>query len=86
LNIIGAQFLSSATEGLLNLLKRKAVEDNIEMDFYAVINKNLSIEVDDGKERLEKDLSKEYNLYNFDQWTSIIQPQELNSLAFTEYT
>ncbi|WJX84602.1 hypothetical protein P8452_67162 [Trifolium repens] len=86
LNIIGAQFLSSATEGLFNPLKRKAVEDDMEMDFYAVLNKNLSREVDDGKERLEKDLSKENNFYNFDQWTSIIQPQELNSLAFTGYT
>nr|QSD99839.1 NAC family transcription factor [Melilotus albus] len=81
LNMIGAQFLSSATEGLFNNpLKRKAVEDNIGMDFYAVLNKNLSREVDDGKQRLEKDLSKGYNnFYNFDQWTSIIQPQELNS-------
>jgi hypothetical protein len=86
LNIIGAQFLSSATEGLFNPLKRKAVEDDMEMDFYAVLNKNLSREVDDGKERLEKDLSKENNFYNFDQWTSIIQPQELNSLVFTGYT
>ncbi|CAJ2632625.1 NAC domain-containing protein [Trifolium pratense] len=86
LNIIGAQFLSSATEGFFNPLKRKAVEDDIEMDFYAVLNKNLSREGDSVKERLEKDLSKEYNFYNFDQWTSIIQPHELNSLAFTGYT
>ncbi|XP_045798775.1 NAC domain-containing protein 2-like [Trifolium pratense] len=86
LNIIGAQFLSSATEGFFNPLKRKAVEDDIEMDFYAVLNKNLSREGDSVKERLEKDLNKEYNFYNFDQWTSIIQPHELNSLAFTGYT
>lgn len=86
LNIIGAQFLSSAAEGLFNPQKRKAVEENIEMDFYAVLNKNLSREVDDVNQRLEIDLSKGYNSYNFDQWTSIIQPQELNSLAFTGYT
>ncbi|XP_058738138.1 NAC domain-containing protein 2-like [Vicia villosa] len=80
LNIIGAQFLSSATEGLFdNPLKRKAVENNSETDFYAVLNQNLSREV-------EKDLSKGYNFCNFDQWSSIIQPQELNSLAFTGYT
>ncbi|CAK8543832.1 unnamed protein product [Lathyrus sativus] len=80
LNIIGAQFLSSATEGLFNNpLKRKAVENNSETDFYALLNQNLSREV-------EKDLSKGYNFNNFDQWSSIIQPQEVNSLAFTEYT
>lgn len=80
LDIIGAQFLSSATEGLFNNpLKRKAVENNSETDFYAVLNQNLSREV-------EKDLSKGYNFYNLDQWSSIIQPQEVNSLAFNGYT
>lgn len=80
LNIIGAQFLSSATEGLFNNnnnpLKRKAVENNRDTDFYAVLNQNL-----------EKDSSKGYNFCNFDQhWSSIIQPQELNSLGFSGYT
>ncbi|XP_058723024.1 NAC domain-containing protein 2-like [Vicia villosa] len=80
LNIIGAQFLSSATEGLFdNPLKRKVVENNSDTDFYAVLNQNVSREV-------EKDSSKVYNFSNFDQWSSIIQPQELNSLAFTGYT
>ncbi|CAI8614581.1 unnamed protein product [Vicia faba] len=80
LNMIGAEFLSYATEGLFNNpLKRKAVENNSETDFYAVLNQSLSREV-------EKDLSKGYNFCNFDQWSSIIQPQELNSLVFTGYT
>ncbi|AES81824.1 putative transcription factor NAM family [Medicago truncatula] len=87
LNVIGAQFLSATTEGLFNKpLKRKAVEDNVAMDFYDVLNKSLSREVDGRKQSLEKDLSKGYNFYSFDQWTSIIQPQELNSLTFTGYT
>lgn len=39
LNIIGAQFLLSATEGMFNPLKRKATEDQNELDFYAILNK-----------------------------------------------
>lgn len=83
LNIIGAQFLASAMEGLYNPQKRKAIEVN-QLE-YASPNKKLSLGVDDDKQRLEMDVSKGYNFSNFDQWTSIIQPQELNSLAFAGY-
>ncbi|XP_061349676.1 NAC domain-containing protein 2-like [Gastrolobium bilobum] len=80
-DLTGAQFLASVSESLLNPLKRKAVEEN-QLDFYAPQNKKIS-EVDDEKQRLETDVSKGYNYHNFDQWTSAIQPQELNNLAFT---
>ncbi|XP_061345760.1 NAC domain-containing protein 2-like [Gastrolobium bilobum] len=85
LNIVGAQFLASAAEGFFNPLKRKAIEEN-QLDLYAPLNKILRKEVDDGKQKLEIDVSKGYNFNNFEHWTSIIQPQELNGLAFTGYT
>ncbi|KAK7337052.1 hypothetical protein VNO77_17610 [Canavalia gladiata] len=82
LNIIGAQFLAPMAEGLFNPLKRKDVEEN-DLDLYAPLK--LS-KVDDEKQKFEIDGSKCYNFNNFDQWTSIIQSQELNSLAFMGYT
>ncbi|XP_020213038.1 NAC domain-containing protein 67 [Cajanus cajan] len=83
--IIGAQFMAPVAEGLFNPLKRKNIEEN-ELDLYAPLDKKLREEVDVGKQRLEKDENKGFNFNNFDQWSSIIQPQELNSLAFTKYT
>ncbi|KAK7285077.1 hypothetical protein RJT34_19835 [Clitoria ternatea] len=84
LNIIGAEFIAPVAEGRINPLKRKGIEEN-ELDRYSPLNKKLSKEVDDGRQRLEIDVSKGYNFSSFDQWFSIIQPQELNSLAFTGY-
>ncbi|KAJ1443841.1 NAC domain [Sesbania bispinosa] len=52
LDILGAQFLASASEGLFNPLKRKAIEEN-SLDFYAPTNQKLSREVDDGNQRVE---------------------------------
>ncbi|KAG5083808.1 hypothetical protein AAZX31_19G165900 [Glycine max] len=82
--IIGAQFIAPVAEDLFNPLKRRNIEEN-ELDLYAPLNKKLNEEVDVGKQILEKDVNKGYNFNNFDQWTSIIQPQEFNSLAFTKY-
>ncbi|KAK7245146.1 hypothetical protein RIF29_39981 [Crotalaria pallida] len=86
LDIIGAQFLASAAESFFNNpLKRKAIEEN-QFDLYVPSSKKQR-QVDDGeKQKLEIDVSKGYNFNNFDQWSSIIQPQELNSLAFTGFT
>lgn len=83
--IIGTQFMAPVAEDLFNPLKRKNIEEN-ELYLYAPFNKKLSEEVDVGIQRLEKDVNKGYNFSNFDQWSSIIQPQELNSLAFMKYT
>ncbi|KHN09490.1 NAC domain-containing protein 29 [Glycine soja] len=82
--IIGAQFMAPVAEDLFNPLKRRNIEEN-ELDLYAPLNKKPREVVDLGKQRLEKDVNKGYNFNNFDQWTSIMQPQELNSLAFTKY-
>lgn len=73
LSIMEAKFLASATEGLLNPLKRKATEEN-ELDFYAV-NKKLCKEVDDREQKHETDTAIGYNFNYFNQWTSIMQPQ-----------
>ncbi|XP_027348971.1 NAC transcription factor 29-like [Abrus precatorius] len=80
-NIIGA--LAPLAEGLFSPQKRKATEEN-ELDLYAPLK--LSKEVDDGKQRIEIEGRKGYNFNNFDQWSSIKEPQEFNSLAFMGYT
>ena len=82
--IIGAQSMAPVAEGLINPLKRKNNEEK-ELDLYASLNEKLSEEVDVGKQRLEKDVNKGYNFSNFDHWSSIIQPQELNIVTFTKY-
>ena len=85
LNLLGAQFVASSAKSLLNPMKRKFVEEN-QLDLYAPQNNKLrEIEVDNEKQILETDVSKGYNYNYFDQWTSMIQPQELNSLAFSGF-
>ncbi|XP_027942501.1 NAC transcription factor 29-like [Vigna unguiculata] len=80
--IIGAPFMTP--QGLFNPLKRKNIEEK-ELDLYASLNKKLSEELDVGKEKLERDLNKDYNFNNLEHWSSIIQPQELNIVAFSKY-
>ncbi|XP_057721842.1 NAC transcription factor 29-like [Arachis stenosperma] len=93
LNVIGAQFLASAMEGLHNNpLKRKFIEQEENHLEYAPPNKKISLELgddvdnSDDKPSLVMDTNKGYNFGFFDQWNSIIQPQELNSLAFMGYS
>ncbi|BAT85700.1 NAC transcription factor [Vigna angularis] len=70
--ISGAEFM--AAEGLFNPLKRKNTKEK-ELELYASLDKKLSEEHDVGNEH---DLNKDCNSNNFDHWTSIILPQELN--------
>ncbi|KAI4300259.1 hypothetical protein L6164_033656 [Bauhinia variegata] len=71
---IEAQLLECAAEGLLNPLKRKAIEEN-ELEFYFSPYKKLSAGEDEKDKRVEIALSKYY-----DHWSSITQPQELTNL------
>ncbi|KAF7804471.1 NAC transcription factor 29-like [Senna tora] len=77
--IIGEEVLESAAESMFNNpLKRKPIEEN-QLDFYYAPPCKQPREY-------EIDVSKSCNFNYFDQWTSIIiQPQELNNLAFAKY-
>ncbi|MED6131092.1 hypothetical protein PIB30_006713 [Stylosanthes scabra] len=100
LNVIGAQFLlASAMESLYNTnnnpLKRKSIEEEEEKNHleYDPPNKKIRVELvdnngDDKATSVVMDTSKGYNnnFGYFDQWNSITQPQELNSLAFMGYS
>lgn len=83
--ITGAEFLASTAESLFNSLKRKSIEEN-QLDLYYALPCKKRRDDDDNKERVGIDISKGYDFDNFDQWTSIIiQPQELNNLAFAKF-
>ncbi|MED6140295.1 hypothetical protein PIB30_091781 [Stylosanthes scabra] len=86
LNVIGAQFLlASAMEISLynnnnNPLKRKSVEEEESHLEYDPPNKKISLELVENK-------STSVDVGYFEQWnSSIIQPPELNSLAFMGYS
>ncbi|KAI4349168.1 hypothetical protein L6164_009798 [Bauhinia variegata] len=78
-NKIEAQFLASATESLFNPLKRTAMEEN-QLEFYYPPYKKLSTGQDEKDKRVEITLSKGCNFNNYDQWSSIIEPQDLTNL------
>lgn len=81
-NIIEAQFLAYTAESL----KRKPEEEDQLDQYYAPPFKKLS-EEDHERGILHTAVSKDYtsSFNNFDSWASVIQPQELNNLAFAGY-